>query len=159
MSAKAPIHAEQNLISRDTPIVHAPATPDSDYYLCRPVRTRGQYGPPHSRGRTDSPVTCKTCLRRLAALADPVQYLADPGLITAYVGEGDPYGLNNNRAAVLATAVRYTLAEGASFSGWVVRNEVDGSHSDPIRLKRDALAQLRDIAAEVAPLYADILED
>jgi hypothetical protein len=158
MSVKAPVHVKQNLISRDRPIVHAPATPDSDYYLCRPARTRGQYGPPHSRGRTVSPVTCKACLRKLAATADPVKYLNEPGLVTAYVGEGDPYGLRNTRAAVLATATRFTLAEGASFSGWVVRNEVDGSYSDPIRLRTDALAQLRDIAAEQAPKFADILE-
>lgn len=152
-------YTKQNLVGRSQEKVHAPDTPDSDYYLCRPQGTRGQYGAPVSWCRTSSPVTCKACLRKLAA-TDPkaVKLLVEPVLVTAYIGTGDPYAMDD-KAIVLATATRYTRREGAGFSGWVVRNEHSSSdYSDPIATKADAIAQLRTMAAELAPRYLDSLK-
>lgn len=139
-----------NLMSA-TLVVHAPASPMSAYFLCRPPGHGKQYGPPHSTTPVQAEVTCRGCLHKL----DPVHILTEPGLVTAWIGTGDPHSVTSDDAMVLVTAVRYTRAEGATFSGWVVRNERDGTHSDPIRLRADAVRQLRDMAAEIAPLYLD----
>jgi hypothetical protein len=144
----------QNLVGRSQEKVHAPDTPDSDYYLCRPQGTKGQYGAPASWCRTDSGVTCKACLRKL----NLVRLLTEPGLVTAYIGTGDPYALDD-KAIVLATATRFTRREGADFTGWVVRNAHSSSdYSDPIARKADALRLLRAMAAKLAPVHLDSLK-
>lgn len=90
MSTKT-VHASQNLLSR-TLVVHAPATPDSDYYLCRPPGTKGLYGPSVSIRRTSSPVECKACVRKLeavqrelASIMDPVAF--DPRAVPKNIGQ------------------------------------------------------------------------
>ncbi|MGW7506050.1 hypothetical protein ACWGIR_31630 [Streptomyces albidoflavus] len=52
----------------------------------------------------------------------------------AYIGGG----------VVIASARRFTVAEGASFSGWIIEQGRD--YSDPIGGKRAAVSQLKNIA-------------
>jgi hypothetical protein len=79
-----------------------------------------------------------------------IHYLREAGMVTAYVGDGDPYDPNNADATIIALAERFYQSRGATFSGWVVRGEISRSYSDPIPNKASALAQLYDLAAEEA---------
>lgn len=81
-----------------------------------------------------------------------IKYLREPGLITAYIGH-DPYAPQSD-SVILATAERFYRSRGASFSGWVVRDD-RGGYSDPINGRADAMAELRRVAAEIAPRYVE----
>lgn len=86
-----------------------------------------------------------------------VRFLHCPGLIVAWIGEGDPLAMGRPqvppRNIILATATRFTKRQGAAFSGWVVAT--DHEHGDVIPCRSDALASLRALAQRELPLYAD----
>lgn len=53
----------------------------------------------------------------------------------------------NDNGTMLAHADRFTLASGASFSGWVVRNDRTSTYTDPIATKPEAIEELVQMAA------------
>lgn len=94
--------------------------------------------------------------------ADPredklIQYLHRPGLIVAWIGEGDPLALGRQqrppRNLILATATRFTKRHGSAVSGWIVAT--DHEHGDVLPRRSAALASLRAVAERELPLYAD----
>lgn len=90
-----------------------------------------------------------------------VKYLHTPGLVTAYIGDGDPYANDNDPGAppgsvILATAARYTKREGAERAGWVVSG---GDDSDVIPRKADAMVTLKYEAERQMRLRVDSLAE
>ena len=49
--------------------------------------------------------------------------------------------LESSEWVEVANCTRYTRTEGASFTGWVVRDR-HGNHTDPIAIKHDAMRNL-----------------
>lgn len=71
-------------------------------------------------------------------IPDP-QQAVEPGRVLANILDRSKY----ENVEVVAEATRYYKRDGATFSGWIVASHGDGSHSDPIPNKREAMAQLR----------------
>jgi hypothetical protein len=71
-------------------------------------------------------------------IPDPEQ-AKDPAHVLENILDRSKY----ENVEVVAEATRYYQRDGATFSGWIVASHGDGSHSDPIPNKREALAQLR----------------
>lgn len=54
----------------------------------------------------------------------------------------------------IADAVRYTLPEtDGAYYGWIVSDRTGRQHSDPIRLKADAVAELLHLANDLVRTY------